>query len=63
MRSADRDRAARRRPAVPLKVSVPLAGSVMILTARKALAGLSFGSLKPKSAGGERVGRADRGRA
>ena len=34
-----------------------LAGSVVISTANKLLAGLSLGSVKPKSAGGERVGR------
>jgi len=34
---------------VPLKFSVPVAGSVRIFTARKALAGLSFTSPKPKS--------------
>ena len=34
--------------AVP-RFSVPEVGSVLIFTARKALAGLSFGSLKSKS--------------
>ena len=36
--------------ATPLSVSVPAAGSVLIFTASRVLAGLSFGSLKPKSA-------------
>ncbi len=36
--------------ATPLSVSVPAAGSVVIFTARRVLAGVSFGSLKPKSA-------------
>src|SRR5436309_16077655 len=33
-----------------LSLSVPAPGRLVILTAAKALAGLSFGSLKPKSA-------------
>ena len=36
--------------ATPLKHSSPLAGNVLILTAAKMLAGLSFASAKPKSA-------------
>ena len=36
--------------AVPLSNSVPAEGTVVILTARKLLAGESLGSLKPKSA-------------
>src|SRR5262249_59678865 len=36
--------------ATPLSVSVPAPGNVVISTARRALAGLSFGSLNPKSA-------------
>ena len=36
--------------ATPLSASVPAAGSVVILTARSVLAGVSLGSLKPKSA-------------
>ena len=36
--------------AMPLSVRLPAPGSVVILTAASALAGLSFGSLKPKSA-------------
>ena len=39
-------------PAVPLLVSVPAAGSVVIFTAKqRCWPALSFGSLKPKSAG------------
>ena len=34
----------------PLRVKLPLAGKVVMLTAWKLLAGLSFGSVKPKSA-------------
>ena len=37
--------------ATPLSVSVPDVGSVVILTARKTSAGVSLGSLKPKSIG------------
>ena len=33
-----------------VKVKLPAPGRVVILTASSALAGLSFGSLKPKSA-------------
>ena len=40
----------------PFSVSAPAAGSVVIFTLAKALAGLSFGSLKPKSAVDEGVG-------
>ena len=36
--------------ATPLSVSVPSRGSVVILTAASALAGVSLGSVKPKSA-------------
>ncbi len=36
--------------AAPLLVSVPAPGSVLMRTAVSALAELSFGSLKPKSA-------------
>ena len=36
--------------ATPLKVRLPLPGKVVMVTAAKLLAGLSFGSLKPKSA-------------
>ena len=41
--------------ATPLSVSVPAVGSVVIFTANSVLAGLSFGSLKPKSRRGKRV--------
>jgi hypothetical protein len=36
--------------ATPLSVSEPVAGSVETFTASSTLAGVSFGSLKPKSA-------------
>ena len=36
--------------ATPLSVSVPAAGSVVIFTASRLLAGESLGSVKPKSA-------------
>jgi hypothetical protein len=36
--------------ALPLLVSVPTSGRLAMRTARKALAGASFGSEKPKSA-------------
>ncbi len=36
--------------ATPSSFSVPAAGSVVILTAANAFAGVSFGSVKPKSA-------------
>ena len=40
---------------MPSLVSVPAAGSVVIFTVSRLLAGVSFGSLKPKSAVRERV--------
>src|SRR5438128_1492594 len=36
--------------AAPLKVSVPCAGKLLILTASRLFVGVSFGSVKPKAA-------------
>ena len=41
--------------ATPLSVSVPAAGRVVMTALAKALAGVSLGSVKPKSAAGEDV--------
>ena len=50
MMFATRDALARAVTAPPESVSVPAAGSVVISTERSALAGVSFGSVKPKFA-------------